>query len=55
MWNKQETKIGVLMGGLSSEREISIQSGQAVLNALKEKGWNAVAIDVDAQLASCFR
>lgn len=51
MWNKQETKIGVLMGGLSSEREISIQSGQAVLNALKEKGWNAVAIDVDAQLA----
>ena len=52
MWNKQETKIGVLMGGLSSEREISLQSGSAVVGALKEQGWNAVEIDVDTQLAT---
>ena len=44
-------RIGVLMGGLSSEREISIKSGSAVLEVLKERGWNAVAIDVDDNVA----
>ena len=39
-------KIGVLMGGLSSEREVSLASGNAVLKALKEKGYNAVGIDM---------
>jgi D-alanine-D-alanine ligase len=40
-------KIGVLMGGLSSEREVSLASGNAVLKALREKGYDAVAIDVN--------
>jgi D-alanine-D-alanine ligase len=40
-------KIGVLMGGMSSEREISIKSGEAVLNALKSRGYDVVAIDAD--------
>ena len=44
-------RIGVLMGGLSSEREISIKSGSAVLEVLIERGWNAVAIDVDDNVA----
>jgi len=39
-------KIGVLMGGLSSEREVSLASGSAVLKALVDRGYNAVAIDV---------
>lgn len=39
-------KIAVLMGGLSKERDISIKSGKAVLEALKTKGYNAVSIDV---------
>ena len=39
-------KIGVLLGGLSSEREVSLASGNAILNALKDKGYYAVAIDV---------
>ncbi len=34
------------MGGLSKERDISIKSGKAVLKALKDKGYNAVSIDV---------
>ena len=51
MWNKEETTVGVLMGGLSSERAISIKSGRAVLKALQERGWNAVEIDVTSQLA----
>jgi D-alanine-D-alanine ligase len=39
-------KIGVLMGGLSSEREVSLASGSAVLKALVDRGYDAVAIDV---------
>ncbi len=35
------------MGGVAAERDISINSGTAVFNALKRKGVNAVAIDVD--------
>jgi D-alanine-D-alanine ligase len=39
-------KIGVLMGGLSSERQVSLASGNAILGALTEKGYDAAAIDV---------
>ena len=38
-------KVAVLMGGPSSEREISFLSGNAVLKALVEKGVNAHAFD----------
>lgn len=41
----KEQKIAVLMGGTSAEREISLQSGQAVLNALINQGFNAYAVD----------
>lgn len=40
-------KIGVLMGGPSREREISLRSGKNVLNSLKRQGFNAVEIIVD--------
>lgn len=39
-------KVGVLMGGISKEREVSLRTGKAVFEALKRKGYNAVAIDV---------
>src|SRR3989338_6660005 len=39
-------KIGVLMGGMSVEREISLKTGTAICNALKENGYNIVSIDV---------
>ena len=39
-------KVAVLMGGTSGEREISLQSGQAVLDALVENGVDAHAMDV---------
>ncbi len=42
----KDKKIGVLMGGISSEREISLKTGEAVYNALIKKGYNAVKIDV---------
>ena len=44
-------KIGVLMGGLSAEREVSLKSGAAVHQALVAGGFNAVTIDVGRDLA----
>ena len=38
-------KVAVLLGGRSAEREISLQSGQAVLTALLESGVDAQAFD----------
>ena len=38
-------KIGVLMGGLSGEREISLRSGRNCLRALQAQGYHAVSID----------
>ena len=38
-------KIGVLLGGKSSERDISLKSGNAVLQGLKRGGYKAIAID----------
>ncbi len=46
-----EKKIGVLMGGLSAEREVSLKSGEAILKALKDMGYNAAGIDVGRDLA----
>lgn len=48
-------RVGVLMGGLSSERQVSLKSGKAVLAALESKGWNAVGIDVDRDLPFVLR
>lgn len=38
-------KVAVLFGGLSAEREVSLASGQAVLDALLAQGIDAIAID----------
>ncbi len=38
-------KVAVLMGGLSAEREVSLRSGQAVLDGLLRKGVDAQGID----------
>lgn len=43
-------KIGVLMGGLSAEREVSLSSGAAVLASLVSQGYRAVGIDVGRDL-----
>ncbi|HLF17306.1 MAG TPA: D-alanine--D-alanine ligase [Candidatus Omnitrophota bacterium] len=44
---KEMGHIGVLMGGPSSEREISLKSGQAVLLALQEEGCHVSPIFID--------
>ncbi|MFM9155077.1 MAG: D-alanine--D-alanine ligase [Polynucleobacter victoriensis] len=45
-------KVGVLLGGKSGEREISLMSGKGVLEALLSKGVNAHAFDPAEQSIS---
>lgn len=44
-------KIGVLLGGISEEREISLKTGAAILKALLHKGYKAIAIDAGRDVA----
>ncbi|OJH34210.1 D-alanine--D-alanine ligase [Cystobacter ferrugineus] len=43
-------RVGVLLGGLSSEREVSLRSGAAVAKALRGLGYDVVEIDVGRDL-----
>lgn len=43
--NLKKEKIAVLLGGTSAEREVSLQSGKAVLEALLNQGYNAHPVD----------
>ena len=45
-------KVTVLMGGCSSEREVSLASGDNVLKALKEAGYRVSGIDVSRDLSA---
>src|SRR4051812_28994109 len=43
----------VLMGGWSSEREVSLTSGRGVAEALRERGWsNVTELDMERDVAS---
>ena len=48
----KKKKIGVLMGGLSPEREISLKTGKAILKGLLKKNFQAVGIDVDRDISA---
>ena len=50
MFNREEVKkkrIGVLMGGMSAEREVSLLSGKAIAEALKDLGYQVYAVEAD--------
>ena len=47
--------VGVLCGGMSTERDISLKSGQAVATALRGRGYQVVEIDVDQDTPSKLR
>lgn len=47
----KDRTIGVLMGGLSPEREVSLITGKAVTQALEKAGLNVTAIDVRREVA----
>jgi len=38
-------RVAVVMGGLSAEREVSLNTGAGVLAALEGRGWDVVSID----------
>ncbi|MDH5184864.1 MAG: D-alanine--D-alanine ligase, partial [Gammaproteobacteria bacterium] len=48
-------KVAVLMGGWSAEREVSLKSGEAVLDALLSRGVDAVGIDVDRNIVATLQ
>jgi D-alanine-D-alanine ligase len=47
-------KVALLMGGWSAERDVSLNSGQAVFAALQSAGVDVTAIDADRSLASAL-
>lgn len=49
------TRVGVLLGGVSAEREISLRSGQAVVEALRSRGHDVVPIVVDHEVDKTLR
>ena len=51
----REKKIGVLMGGSSAEREVSLKSGTAVYNSLRSLKYNVVAIDAGEDLCAVLK
>ena len=47
-----DTRIAVLCGGMSNEREVSLRSGKNVFEALQRLGYsNSILIDVDEEIA----
>lgn len=48
--SKMQGRIAVLMGGNTSEREVSLTSGAAVVDALKRLGADVIAIDTAADV-----
>ncbi len=50
-----DKRIGVIAGGVSAEREVSLKSGNAVLNALKAGGYDVVFMDAAGALCEALR
>ncbi len=42
----EAVRVGVVMGGTSSERSVSLRSGEAVASALEERGYDVVRLDI---------
>ncbi len=50
-----DARIGVLMGGRSSERDVSLRTGQAVYQALLRRGYQVVALDAQDPVPELLR
>jgi D-alanine-D-alanine ligase len=53
--NLKDKTIGVLMGGLSPERDVSIVTGNSVIAAIKRKGLIVVPIQVDHNIGKTLQ
>lgn len=48
-------RVAVLMGGMAAEREVSLNSGAAVLKALQRQQVNAIGVDVGSNFLTEFQ
>jgi D-alanine-D-alanine ligase len=48
-------RVGVLMGGSSAEREISLKTGRSICEALRRREYTVIPIEVDASLPHQIR
>ncbi|HET7815618.1 MAG TPA: D-alanine--D-alanine ligase, partial [Candidatus Baltobacteraceae bacterium] len=55
MTSRRKTKIAVVMGGTSAEREISIQTGTGVMRALSDLGYEARSLDYNERFIDAIR
>ena len=51
----KDKHVGILMGGTSAEREISLKTGEAVFQALKSRGYRCTRVFVDEDLDQQLR
>jgi len=51
----KDKRIGILMGGLSAEHDVSLQTGEAIHAALLERGYDVVKIFVDRDIDQVLR
>jgi D-alanine-D-alanine ligase len=49
------TRIGVLLGGMSAERDVSLKTGEAIVDALKTRGHDVLPIFVDHDIDRVLR
>jgi D-alanine-D-alanine ligase len=48
-------RVGILMGGVSSEREVSLNTGNAIYETLKDRGYDVVKVLVDRDIDCVLR
>ena len=51
----KDKRVGILMGGLSAEHEVSIASGEAIYAALVSRGYDATRVFVDRDVDRVLR
>ena len=51
----KEKEIGILLGGVSAERDISLKTGEAMFEALKARGYRVQKLFVDADIDLVLR
>jgi D-alanine-D-alanine ligase len=49
------TRVGVLLGGISAERDVSLKTGEAIVEALRARGHDVVPIYVDRDIDRVLR
>ncbi|MCV2871413.1 D-alanine--D-alanine ligase [Defluviimonas sp. WL0050] len=49
---RQASRVAVLMGGLSAEREVSLSSGRECAQALREAGFTVIEVDAGRDIAA---